>query len=82
MKEVQKGKAIPVNGRMEIIPVKEKDYPKDLKELIKKRKNIYSVKPKFKQEFDLEFSSRSEMTEPVRYKKKETKVVPLQRNTG
>ena len=61
IKDVQKGQTKLIDGKMEIIPVEEKDYPKELKELIAKRNKAYSVKPEIKQklldQIDIQYGS-------------------------
>ena len=48
IKDVQKGRVVVKDGRMVTELLDEKDYPKELTELIEKRKNIYKSEVKFR----------------------------------
>jgi hypothetical protein len=48
LKETLQGETILKDGIMQNVPIKEKDYPKELKKLIEKRKQLYVKPPKLK----------------------------------
>ena len=48
LKEALQGQTILKDGKMQNVPIDEKDYPKELQDLIEKRKQVYVKPPKLK----------------------------------
>ena len=48
LKEALQGQTILKDGKMQNLPIDEKDYPKELQDLIEKRKQVYVKAPKLK----------------------------------
>ena len=73
LKEVLEGKPQFVDGKMVLVAIKKEEYPKELQQLIEKRKGLYEVKPKFKQELldKIDFVEALEDVDP--------KVVPIKK---
>jgi len=61
LKEALQGQTVFKDGKMQNVEIDEKNYPKELIELIEKRKISYSVKPEFKQklldQIDIQYGS-------------------------
>lgn len=79
MKRANEGEVVNVDGKMTKVELTEDKYPKELKELIQKRRNFYVAEPKYKQELldKIEFVERFEDVD-----KKKGKVVNLNTKTA
>ena len=93
LKKVQKGRTVPVDGVMVNVPIEPKNYPKELQELIAKRKGLYDVdsgsvkvfeRVTEKLNLDVPFSQDvyDGLVDAKKVAKRDSKVVNISKNAG
>lgn len=84
MKNAKQGVVRNIDGVMTKVELSEEEYPKELKELIQKRRNAYVVEPKFKQELldKIQIVDEFEDGFEEKFDKRKGKVVNLNTKTA
>lgn len=84
MKNAKQGVVRNIDGVMTKVELLEEEYPKELKELIQKRRNAYVVEPKFKQELldKIQLVDEFEDGFEEKFDKRKGKVVNLNTKTA
>ena len=84
MKNAKRGVVRNIDGVMRKVELSEEEYPKELKELIQKRRNAYVVEPKFKQELldKIQIVDEFEDGFEEKFDKRKGKVVNLNTKTA